>query len=180
MSTNPFASPSEHASYQPPVPPGDDTFVKQIPIVGIFMIVEGVMELLYGLFMTGFAFVFPVMLANDPNFKKQMDPNMPFGPETFLFALYFAMGCGPLIAGIVRTISGVLVVQRRARTFAITANILGFLAITGCYCIPTGLAASIYALVVLLQTPVAMAFAQRAAEREAAKNAASFSPNKKY
>lgn len=166
MSTNPYAAPSESASFGPPMQMGEDGFVKQILIVGIFMIVEGVLETLYGVFVTGFAFVFPVMVANDPKFKEAFDPNMPFRPEQLLFWTYLVMGGCPLLAGIVRTIAGILVLQRKGRGFAIAANILGFLSLFSCYCIPTGLAASIYSLVILLQSSVATAFAQRALENK--------------
>jgi hypothetical protein len=167
MSTNPFASPSEYASSMPPPPMGEDGWVKQLPFLGVFMLIEGAMELLYGGFMTTFSFVIPIIMANDPNFQRQMegDPNMPFRPEQFVFWIYFVLGFGPLIAGIARIIGGIFVLRRTGRTFAIAANVIGFACAFGCYCIPTGFATSIYGLVLLLQTPVANAFAQKAAEK---------------
>lgn len=167
MSSNPYAAPSEPASYVPPMQMGEDGFVKQILIVGIFMIVEGVLETIYGVFVTGFAFVFPTVIANDPKMKEAFDPNMPFRPEQLLFWTYLVMGGCALLPGIVRTIAGILVLQRKGRGFAIAANILGFLTLFTCYCIPTGLAASVYSLVILLQGSVGRAFAQRAMENKA-------------
>jgi hypothetical protein len=167
MSNNPYAAPSGSASYSPPMQMGEDGFVKQILIVGIFMIVEGVLESIFGIFVTGFAFVFPTVIANDPKMKEAFDPNMPFRPEQLLFWTYLVMGLCPLIAGIFRTIGGILVLQRKGRGFAIAANILGFLSFFSCYCIPTGLAASVYSLVILLQGSVGRAFAQRAQENKA-------------
>ncbi len=80
MSTNPYAAPSESASYGSPMQGNEDGYVKQILVVGIFMIVEGVLETVYGVFVTGFAFVFPVVIANDPKMKEAFDPDMPFRP----------------------------------------------------------------------------------------------------
>lgn len=164
MSTNPYAAPSESASFGPAPKFGEDGFVRQILLVGIFMIVEGVLETIYGVFVTGFAFVLPAMLVNDPKFKEALDPNIPIRPEQLLFWTYLVMGGCPLAAGIVRMVSGILVLQRKGRGFAIAANIFGLIAVLGCYCVPTAMVASIYSLVILLQTSVANAFAQRAAK----------------
>lgn len=165
MSTNPYAAPSAYASSDLPPFRGEDGYVKQIPIVGIFMIVEGALELICGIFLVGVSIVMPTVLMSDPNFQKQMDPNMPVRPESILFWTYLGMGIGPLIAGLLRTISGIYVLQRRGRTFAIVANCIGFISFTGCYCIPTGFGASIYSLIILFQGSVANAFAMREAER---------------
>lgn len=171
MSANPFASPSEYASSMPPPPMGEDGWVKQLPFLGIFMLVEGSLELLYGGFMTTFSFIMPFILANDPNFQRQMDaqPDMPFRPEQFMFWLYFILGFGPLIAGVARIVGGIFVLRRTGRMFAIVANVIGFASATGCYCIPTGFATSIYGLVLLLQPSVANAFEQKAIDKNAFK-----------
>jgi hypothetical protein len=150
----------------PPPYLGEDGYVKQIMFVGIFMIIEGVLEVLFGCLMAFYAAIFPIMMASDPQFKEAMGeaPPGPAGlrPEQLFFWFALAMGVGPLIAGVTRTLGGVFAIQRRNRKFVIAANIVGFLSLTSCYCIPTGIATSIYSIIILLQQSVANAFAAKA------------------
>jgi hypothetical protein len=166
MSTNPYAAPSEFASYGPPPQLGEDGYVKQILFVGIFMIIEGVLELfMFGLYAFYAAF-FPVMMAADRNFNEAMEKagEGPGGmrPDQFIVVTALIMASGPLLAGVARIVGGICAIRRKNRGLAIAANFVGLLSMIGCYCIPTGIATTVYSLVILFQGSVAQAFAEQA------------------
>jgi hypothetical protein len=167
MSTNPFSSPPQSASYNPPPALQENSFVKQIPFVGVFMIVQGGLEVLMGFFMLGMLVFMSTVMMNDPRFQEDLQRREQAVVGMRVVTVFYGVGGGAsLICGVLRVVGGVFTLQRRARGFAIATNILGFLSMLSCYCSITGIAASIYSLIVLLQTPVAEAFAQAKRERE--------------
>lgn len=140
-----------------------DSFPNQVPVIGILMIVQGVLELLLGLFMVGMAGFFPLMMAMDPGMGQGPGQGPGAPPVWIIGIVYGVLGLAISIPGILRIYAGYNVYRFRRRIFAIVANCLGFITLITCYCAPTAIALGVYSLIVLLQPSVVYAFAQNAA-----------------
>lgn len=172
-SENPYAAPISAQAYNPGGQYGNaphDSFPNQVPVIGILMIVQGVLELLLGLFMVAMAGFFPLMMAIDPGMGRGMGPGQgPGAPPVWIIGIvYVVLGLVISIPGILRIYAGYNVYRFRRRIFAIVVNCLGFVTLITCYCAPTAIALGVYSLIVLLQPSVVSAFAQNAAAQNAA------------
>ncbi len=167
-SDNPYAAPISAQAYNPGGQYGSvphDSFPNQVPVIGILMIVQGVLELLLGLFMFGMAGFFPVIMAMDRGMGPGQGPGAP--PVWIISIVYVVFGLAISIPGILRIYAGYNVYRFRRRILAIVANCLGFVSLITCYCAPTAIALGVYSLIVLLQPSVVYAFAQNAAAQNA-------------
>ncbi|MDP1560345.1 MAG: hypothetical protein Q8M16_03005 [Pirellulaceae bacterium] len=168
-SENPYAAPISAQAYNPggqygPAPyPPHDSFPNQVPVIGILMIVQGVLELLLGLVMFGVAGYFPFLMAMNPGMGQGPGQGPGPPPVWIISIVYVVFGLGMSIPGILRIYAGYNVYRFRRRIFAIVANCLGFVTLITCYCAPTAIALGVYSLIVLLQPSVVYAFAQNAA-----------------
>jgi uncharacterized membrane protein HdeD (DUF308 family) len=157
MSNNPFSDvpPSNPYAVSTEVSANGDGYVKQIPIIGTLTIVQSILELLVGACVVGLGFFMEVM-ANNPKFVEEMQKsNM---PPHFLTWLYVGIGIVVLIVGIMRLVSGIMIVRKRGRMFGIISAIVGLGTSFTCYCAPTAIGLAIYTLVVLIQPAVAAEF----------------------
>ena len=168
---NPYQSPSPSpiGGTNFGVPPVAPVFVRsglvgQVRVVSILMIVEGVLELLFGSFYLVMGIVMPtflnVAMKNDPNFRKGAGAD----PEMMMWvmgAVYLGGGALAAIGGGVRIFAGIRNYQFRNRVLGIVSCILGLGSIMTCYCTPTSVGLAIYGLIVLFNGPVTAAFQLR-------------------
>ena len=160
MSTNPFSDNNQPSpySFQSQVPHGGgggDSYLKQMPVIGILTIVQASLELMMGV-MLGFAAVMMGVMQNDPKFMNQ--PNMP--P---MFWVVVGYGIAASVIGIVallRLTSGIMILRRRGRMFSVVMSILGLVTVFTCYCSLTSIGLCVYTLIVLLQPSVTEEYAR--------------------
>ncbi len=126
----------------------------QIKIVAILMLVQGVLEILYGLMFVAMGPVMLAVIANDPGTSAQPPP------PAWVAAIYPALGLPALIAGALKIWAGVLNLKHRGRTVGIVALFSGALTVFSCaiYCFPTTLALMVYGLIVYFDSDATRAF----------------------
>ena len=143
--------------------------VPQVPIIGILMIVNGVLCILYGFFEMSLGPLVQASVemqaqvqgqAQPPPQVQQMQVLMPF-----LFWYYIAIGIINGLAGLINIVAGIPTMRYRSRVFVIVALCTNLGTLPGCSCLPTSLGLMIWGLVVLFQKDVAEAFRMGAAGR---------------
>ena len=139
--------------------------VKQISVVAILMIVQGVLEWLMGLLLVAAGFFMPALMEFMKEQQKQQGGQgampMPFLPEELgdlLTVIYLALGAGCLLAGTLKLIAGIRNLRYRGRVLGIVAQIMGIFSLPTCYCAPTSLGVMIYGLIVNCNGDVVQAF----------------------
>jgi len=163
--SNPYEPPLE-ASFsantdQPLPPPQEPGLVSHVRIVAILMIVQGVLDILMGLFLGGMGtFMGTFMreaMQNDPNLQQQPGPS----PEVMagvMTGFYVGFGVLLLVVGVLQAYAGLRNYNFKSRTLGIVALISGVVTIFTCYCAPTSIALCIYGLIVYFNNSVASAF----------------------
>lgn len=157
---NPYASPSpspfsDAANAPQGLPPGHRPrgLVGHVRVLGILMIVQGILDIIMGVFLGVMAGVFPFMATLNPN-----QPPPPPGMIPTMIAIYGGMAAVGLICGVLNCWAGVQMTRFRQRTLGIAAVSVGAAAIMTCYCGFTAIALLIYGLIVLLDSSVKQAF----------------------
>jgi hypothetical protein len=92
------------------------------------------------------------------------------------------VGCGLLILciGALHIISGIQCMRFRGRTLTIVTLFCNVPVLVTCYCAPTGIAITVYGLIVLFQNDVAQAFAMAAQGATVAQIKDAFDPRRRY
>lgn len=162
--SNPYASPSfdpkqfqDYPSHIPP--PNGYGWVQQVRVVAILNCVQGGLELLLGLFLSGMGIFVALMMQaerNNPNFRGNNAP--PAGMEWILGGGYIAFGLIIMAAAILRFYAGFQNFRYRGRILGIVSFVCGLVSMLACYCAPTGIAMLIYGLIVYLNPAVQAAF----------------------
>lgn len=122
--------------------------VGHVPLVAIGLIVQGALEILFGLMMLFAVLVFKLV----PEADLQGLPPM-------LNALLIGLAVPPLLCGVFRIVVGIFNLRYRRRILGMTALGLGLLTMMTFYCAPTSIALAVYGLVVYLNDSVIAAFA---------------------
>ncbi len=173
---NPYSSPiqpdpSKYNPYGPPgggqYPPGagQDSYVKQVPIIGILMMVQAGLELIASLGLIALGFGMPTFIRMmEAQEGRPGAAGMPPGAEVMMMVMYGGLGIALLGVAALRFFAGFRVMNYRNRILAIVANSIGFGSALTCYCGLTSLALGIYALIVLLQPVVVYEFNRRAGQ----------------
>ena len=151
MSSNPFSDSQQTPyAFQSQVPiGGDDSYVKQLPVVGILSIVQASLELMVAA-MLGLAAVMIGVVQNNPALMKQ--PNVP--PVFWMIVGYGVIASAVGVVALLRLMSGIMILRRRARMFSMVVSILGLATVFTCYCSLTSVGICVYSLVVLIQPSV--------------------------
>ncbi len=127
---------------------------RQIKVVAILMMIEGVLEGLMGIFLCVMGPVMMELLKSTPT-----PPHGAGAPPPELFgAIYIAMGIPTLLAGIIKVVAGIRNVSFKSRTLGFIGLGSGLLSFASCYCIPTALGVGIYGLIVYINEKSAQAF----------------------
>ncbi|TWU62911.1 hypothetical protein V7x_46480 [Crateriforma conspicua] len=133
------------------------TFVHQVPILGILMVVQGGLDVLMSAAVGVYAFILPEAISQS---RPGGGGNPPLPPEAtwVATALIATVSFFVLAIGIANIFAGIWTVQFRHRGRALLAVSFGLLSGLTCYCLPTSLLLFIYALVVLNNRGVVLAF----------------------
>jgi hypothetical protein len=122
--------------------------VGHVPIVAILLIVQGVLEVLLGLFYGGLALMMLIL-------PEEALDDMDFRSLSILLAIIAvpAIACGAL-----RIAAGLANWQYRRRTLGLVALAAGLGAMFTGYCAPTAIGLAIYGLIVYVNESVIAAF----------------------
>ena len=136
--------------------------VGHVPIVAILLIVQGALEIGFGLF--GCAFLALVYLVPHEELTTMR------GLGIFLMILAIPAA----LCGIVRIVAGIYNLRFRRRSLGMIALGLGLLTLATGYCAPTAIALAVYGLIVYVNEPVVSAFAMAESGRTPAEIRAAF------
>lgn len=159
ISSNPYAAPTsvDGRIELDLSQPRKSSYVWQVQFVGIGMIIQGVLESLYGVYMI-------LLFSFMPNFTAGQTANMtPDQRQAFDIIMYVsaAIGAVLLLLAILRIAAGVLAVQYRGRLLGIITSLLGLISLMTCYCLPTAVGLCVYTLIIFLNPDVVQAFKMR-------------------
>ncbi len=152
MSSNPYSDNDQQSPYafQTQLPSGnDESYVKQLPVVGILTLVQASLELM----MSGMLVVIGVVMGfmqNNPEFQK-----IPNSPNMQIVSIGYAIFGGFIgVMALLRLISGIMILRKRGRLFSIVVSVLGLASVFTCYCSLTSVGLCVYSLIVLVQPSV--------------------------
>ncbi|WP_425614798.1 hypothetical protein NA78x_004677 [Anatilimnocola sp. NA78] len=118
-------------------------FVRQVPIVAMLMVVQGLLEILLAMFYGGSSF-FLLQLKAMP---QGGDPKMVVGLLAGLAAL-------AAVIGFMRIGSAIFLYQYKQRKLAVITLLAGLAVVGTGYCVPTAFCLTVYGLVVLFDERV--------------------------
>lgn len=155
QSPNPFAEPGapnwSSDYFREPVPAGVSPLgrglVGHVPLVAICLIVQGVLEILFGLFLIACGLFF--MLSGDPELAG-MQP---------LAMMFIGVSLPALLCGLLRLVAGIFNLRYRSRILGMAALCVGLLTMITGYCAISSMALAVYGLIVYLNDSVVAAFA---------------------
>lgn len=139
--------------------------VTHVPVVAVFMIVQGALELLMGIGLVGLGFGMPFLMQEE----LQRNPPGAKGPSPEMISwifigVYGVLGLLVLLGSALHIVAGFLNFGYRARILGIVALITGMATtLVTCYCAPTAIAIGVYGLVCYLNPSVTQAFQMVAA-----------------
>ena len=152
---NPYESP--FAAGQPTAY-DDIGLARQVPIVAILLIVQGVLELLFGLYLVAMAVMFGVVDIND--FAPQ-DGQRVAMPAWILPTIFGGMALCGLVLGSIKIYAGWLNYGYQSFTWGVVALGSCLASCLTIYCLPTGLMLAIYGFIVYFNTGSRNAFTWR-------------------
>jgi len=157
---NPYNAPGETPGAHRPS--GVGALVPQVRIVAILMMVQGVFETLFGIYLVVMGFVMPSLM--DAQMQAQQN-QMPVDQQevfnTFFFGYFFAAGGACLLIGSLRLVGGIMGIQYRGRGLGLVSHFAGLLMLATCYCFPTALGLGVYGCIVYFNSDVVRAFGMR-------------------
>ena len=158
---NPYAAPLSSLENPPANSPMgvDGKFVRQVRVLAILMIVQGVLEALFGVYVAAMAAYMPFAISQTANQNQTAQEAMIGQAMIWYLAVYGAV-C--LIVATFRIVAGILGLQFRGRLLGIISHILGVLMVITCYCTPTAMAICVYGCIVYFNAEVIDAFQMRA------------------
>ena len=161
-SKNPYAAPTKSSlnndGRQPTQGQPGRGFVRQIPILGVMTIVQGVLLLVMGVLCFGYGIFFVMMPGMmPPEELARMKAANPVSLET-IGAVAIGIGVLVLVVAIMHIVAGIRTLKYRGRVFTIVTWLVGLLAAFTCYCGPTSIGLAIWGLIVFLNPAVVSAF----------------------
>ena len=136
--------------------------MRHVPIVAVLLIIQGVLEIGFGLFGGGFLAL--VLLAPQDELAGMR------GLGIFLMILAVPAA----LCGAVRIVAGIYNLRFRRRGLGLVALGLGLLTLATGYCAPSAIALAVYGLIVYVNEPVIAAFAMASSGRTPAEIRAAF------
>ena len=134
---------------------GPGNLVRQVPVVGSLMIVQGILVALVGGSLAVFSLFLVDMINDAPG------PGMPSEQAFFLQLGYGIFGSLLLAIGVLNIYSGIRLIGYRGRMLAFLALSTGLMTLFSCYCAPTAIGLAVYGFIVLLNGPTMTAFKLR-------------------
>ncbi len=171
MSDNPFEAPKPLDSTLSSPKDSDQhyhhdgsgrVFVRQVTVIAILMIVQGVLLAIFGLFCVGYAIFFGQIDSFIPaEARVEIDAQLPPGQRTLMIWLFGVWAVGSFVLGLLHVVTGIFNLGLRGRMLGITTLLLGIGSAMTCYCALTGIPLSIYGLIIYFHPAVGEAFRLR-------------------
>lgn len=171
MSENPFKTPQPIDSSLSARKDTDQTyyhdgsgrvFVRQVNVIAILMIIQGVLLAIFGLFCVGYAIFFGNIDSFIPaTARGEIDAQLPPGQRTLMIWLFGVWAVGSFVLGLMHVVTGIFNLGLRGRMLGITTLLLGIGSAMTCYCALTGIPLSIYGLIIYFNPAVGEAFRLR-------------------
>ncbi len=156
MSSNPYSDNDQQSPYafQSQLPSGSgESYIKQLPVIGILTLVQASLELMMSMFVVGIG-VWMGFMQNNPEFQKLPNP-----PNMQIISIGYSIFGGFLgVMALLRLISGIMILRKRGRIFSIVVSVLGLASVFTCYCSLTSIGLCVYSLIVLVQPSVIAEF----------------------
>ena len=135
--------------------------VRQVPIIGILMIVNGVLCILYGFVQMAMGpfmqSIFAMRGAQAPPQQRAQMQQVQEMMKIFTY-VYAAMGIANAAGGVLNIAAGIPALRYRRRIFVIVGLFANIATFASCYCMPTSLGLMIWGLIVMFQKDVDKAF----------------------
>ena len=139
------------------------TFVNQVGVISGLMIAQAVLLLLFAIFCIGYAIVMAnISTIMPPEARAEFEQQMPPGQARMLTYVFAVWGAFSLVMGTLYIVTGIMNMNFKARGLGITTLLLGLGSVLTCYCAPTGIALSIYGLIIYFNPATAEAFRLKA------------------
>ncbi len=143
--------------------PRDTSWIKQVTVVAILLLVQGGLELVAGIFYAAMGpFMVSIMKMAEAESGGDMDVRVQAQPpeEMFWFigGIYMAIGSVAIICGILKIIAGIRNLKYKSRVLGFVALASGLVTAMTCYCAPTAIGLAIYGMIVYVNSDVARAF----------------------
>lgn len=122
--------------------------IGHVPVVAWLMIVQGIMELLLGLFALSVAIL--ILFVPDEAFSA--------GDRRMITIIYAIIAVPSLAIAALHIVAGIYSLFYRRRRLGITALAIGLASVLTGLCAPTGIALAIYGLIVFINDSVVAAF----------------------
>lgn len=155
MSSNPYSDNDQSPyAFQSQYPSGSgESYVKQLPIVGILTLVQATLEIMMSVFVVVIG-VWMGFMQDNPEFQKMPNP-----PNMQIISIGYSIFGGFLgVMALLRLTSGIMILRKRGRMFSIVASVLGLASVFTCYCSLTSIGLCVYSLIVLVQPSVIAEF----------------------
>jgi len=156
--SNPYESPQDFSRAPVDLPPaaGSSSTVVKVRVLAILMIVQGALEALAGLMVTGMGLFFYFYLGPQMIAQQQQQSGPP--PPMWVFLIYLPFGIALLAVAALRIYAGFCNLSFKGRTLGIIAISCGLATALTFYCAPTAIGLMIYGLIVYLDGNVTQAF----------------------
>jgi uncharacterized membrane protein HdeD (DUF308 family) len=181
--SNPYQPPSFDATQfqdQPAFPPGSpygqSNWVNQVRTFAILNLVQGILELLFGLMISAAVAMFPFLADMEAVKKAQAEQGNPEQMFWVMGVVYLVIGIIALTSGILRIVAGVQNYRLKGRMLGIVSLIVGMAPVFTCYCAPTAIALLVFGLIIFLDPAVKSAFSMVKQGRTVSQVLAMFSP----
>ena len=142
------------------MPDGNRGLVTHVPVVAVFMIVQGALEMIMGVVLIGLGFGMPLLMQDELR-RNPPGANGP-SPEMMswvIVGVYSVLGVLTLLGSALHIVAGFRNYGYRSRILGIVALIAGMAtSLVTCYCAPTAIAIGVYGLVCYLNPSVMQAF----------------------
>jgi len=149
---NPYSTPLASKSVSHPI--GGLKYVRQVKPLCICMMIQGVLEIIAGLFFAAMVFIVPGIITNNPN-----GPQIPEEQARLMFGLiYGSVGAVATCVGILRCYAGWQGFNFRRHGLGFASHFLGLLSMVTCYCLPTALGLCVWGCIVYTKPEVKNAF----------------------
>lgn len=166
--SNPYQPPSfdsQQFQDQPAFPPGSaynySNWVRHVRTFAVLNLVQGILEILFGLMMSAAGAFFPIMARMDEFKKAAAEGGDGPPPEQVMWmvgGVYLVIGVVVLICGILRIVAGIQNYRFKGRTLGFVSLIVGMAPVFTCYCAPTAIALLVFGLIIFLDPAVKAAF----------------------
>ena len=156
MDQNPYASPAASGPPQSAAIPGSQ--LGQVKAIAICSIVQGSLEVVYGIFYIAMGTFFLIGGPNMGPGQGQMPAMEQEFIMTMMMVVYGVIGGLAILSGGFRIFAGVQYLRLRGRLLGIISFFAGLSNLLTCYCLPTAIGLCVWGCIIYFNPGVVQAF----------------------